>query len=264
LRSRCIALVTRDPALYAELAPTLRELRVPVVSLLPGARIPERAAAVLTSPEEAPHIAHPQVLAVPAGAERATLRATVRIALVARDSAEELTIGVDPGPSPGFAVVDTSGTIAEGTLAHPESIAEFAARLAEQFPTRRFRFRVGLGDRLARTRIVNALWAVNRRIELVDERGTTRRGSRGERDAAAARRIARISGRVVQGPSGLEIRPGEIANLQRLSRISSGGTHTIPRSLAVRVLEGSLTLADAVEASRPSGAPRFPRVRPSA
>lgn len=264
MRSRCIALVTRDPTLYAELAPALRELRVPVVSLLPGARIPERTAAVLTSPAEAPGISHPQVLAVAPGAERAALLATIRIVLLARDPAGELTVGVDPGPSPGFAVVDDSGEVAEGTLAAPESIAELAAQLADRFPARRFRYRVGGGDRLSRIRIVNALWSVTQRIELVDETGTSRRGMRGDRDAAAARRIARIPGPLVRGPSGLDIRPGEIANLQRLSRISSGGSHTIPRTLAVRVLEGSLSLAEAVEASRPSGGSRFPRSRPSA
>ncbi|MCI4334823.1 MAG: hypothetical protein L3K04_04270 [Thermoplasmata archaeon] len=254
--------MTRDPALYAELVGMLREFRIPIVSLLPGERIPERVAAVLTSAAESSSIDHPLVLGVEPGAERASLFATVQIATFAREGSQELFVGIDSGPAPGYAVLAGETAIAEGSMPRPEAVASFAAQLHGRFPSRSFRYRVGMGDRLFRTRIVNALWEVTHSIEVVDERGTTTGGSRGHRDAAAARRIAKIPGRAVRGPVGLEIRPGEIANLQRLSRISSGGTHTIPRSLAVRVLEGSLTLADAVEASRPSA--RFARGHASA
>ncbi|MCI4346601.1 MAG: hypothetical protein L3K07_07630 [Thermoplasmata archaeon] len=251
MRSKYVALMTGDPALYAELASLLREYRFPTVSLLPGQRVPDRVAVVLTSTGEIPKIAHPKVLGASHGADRASLLAALRSALGKDAPDSGFVVGIDPGPTPGYSVLAGDAVLAEGIIAAPEATAKFANELLERFPARPFLFRVGLGDRVARTRIVNALWKVSHNIELVDEHGTTPRGHRRPRDAVAARRIASLPGRPVHGTEELRIRPGEIANLQRESRISSGGTHTIPRSLAVRVLEGSLSLADAVEASRP-------------
>jgi hypothetical protein len=248
--------MTSDPALYAELASLLRELHLPAVSLLPGQRVPDRVAVVLTSPREAAKVTHAKVLPVAPGADRGSLMAALRHALGKGTAGGALVVGIDPGPTPGYAVFSGDDLLVEGIIPAPEATARFADELRERFPARPFLFRVGHGDRLARTRIVNALWKVSRNIELVDEHGTTPRGHRRPRDAVAARRIACIPGRPVLGTSELQIRPGEIANLQRQSRISSGGTHTIPRALAVRVLEGSLSLADAVESSRPDLRPR--------
>ncbi|HYB77371.1 MAG TPA: hypothetical protein VEE83_01650, partial [Thermoplasmata archaeon] len=61
-----------------------------------------------------------------------------------------------------------------------------------------------------------------------------------------ARTIAHLRGRPVHDPIPLTVTPGEIANLQRLSREGSGGRLTISRSSAHRVLQGELTLAEAV------------------
>jgi hypothetical protein len=80
----------------------------------------------------------------------------------------------------------------------------------------------------------------------VDEQGTTPRGHRRPRDAAAARSIARSRGRPVREPIPLTFTPGDVANLQRLSREGSGGRLTISRSSAHRVLQGEITLAEAV------------------
>jgi hypothetical protein len=109
------------------------------------------------------------------------------------------------------------------------------------------KFRVGAGDPPARNRIVNALVVHHRAVELVDENGTTPRGRRRPRDAEAARSIAETPGTPVKDPLTGTFTPGEIANLQRLSRERSGGRVTISRSSAHRVLRGELTLAEAVD-----------------
>ena len=62
----------------------------------------------------------------------------------------------------------------------------------------------------------------------------------------AARRIAQTPGHVVRTPLTLHPTPGAIADVQRLSRIGSGGRLTIPRTAAHRVLCGELTLTEAV------------------
>lgn len=232
--------------MYAELAAVLRDRRVPTVSLLPGDRLPEAVVVVLTSEEEATRIAHPHVVAVPAEGDRTGIWAEMESALASGVSSGELVVGIDPGPRPGYSVLDGDVSIAEGILESPEAAGRLATHLRRRFPHRDLRFRVGHGDRPARDRIVNALLPSRRTVELVDEHRTTPRGARRPRDALAARAIARTPGRSVHQRAPLHITPGEIANLQRVSREGSGGLFTIPRAVAEDVLRGELTLSEAL------------------
>ena len=199
---RSVGLVTRDPSLYHELAGLLRERRWPTVSLLPGNRIPESVAVVLTSPEEAYLIAHPNIIAVSEGIDRRALGAAVEHALGPSSAEEEIIVGIDPGPRPGYAVLAGPTVIGQGNLDSPEAAGVFANHLRHRFATRHVLFRVGTGDPPARNRIVNSLLAHQRSVELVDEQGTTPRGQRRPRDAAAER-----LGRLVQAVGLLH--PGE-------------------------------------------------------
>lgn len=226
------------------------------MSLLPGDRIPGRVAVVLTSTDERPLIDHPRVLAVREGGDRRVLEAAVAHALDPSDPAEELIVGIDPGPRPGFAIVSGGRCLGEGNLEGPEAAETLASQVRHRFPGRPLRFRVGAGDPPDRNRIVNALIARYRSVELVNERGTTPRGRRRPRDAEAARSIALTPGTTVREPLVGTFTDGEIANLQRLSREGSGGRVTISRSSAHRVLRGELSMADAVDqAMPPSGRP---------
>jgi len=247
VRSRSVALITRDPALYHDLAGFLRERRLPSVSLLPGERIPDRVGVVLTSADEERLIDHPHVLAVTEGCDRRALGAAIAQLLGSVDPAEELVVGIDPGPQPGYAIVTGGTCIGKGILEGPEAAGTFASHMRRRFPGRHLRFRVGSGDPPARNRIVNALVAQHRAIELVNENGTTPRGRRRPRDAEAARSIAETPGTLVTDRLTATFTPGEIANLQRLSRERSGGRVTISRSSAHRVLRGELTLSEAVD-----------------
>ncbi len=246
-----MAIVTRDPRLYHELAGLLRERRWSAVSLLPGARIPDSVAVVLTSPSEADAIAHPNVLAVREGGDRRALGAAVADALSPAVGSGELVVGIDPGPRPGYAILDGAACVAEGSLESPEAAALFAAQLRHRFESRSLVFRVGSGDPLARNRIVNSLLARHRAVELVDENGTTPRGRRRPRDGAAARKIGESPGVTVREFLPVTATAGEIANLQRLSREGSGGRVTISRSSAHRVLRGEITLAEALDQAMP-------------
>jgi hypothetical protein len=263
LRPRSVALITRNPALYSELAGFLRERRLPSVSLLPGQRIPDRVAVVLTSAEEAATIDHPRVLPVGEDADHRALSAAVEHALGADRSHDDLIVGIDPGPRPGYAILSGSRCLGEGVLESPEAAGTFAAHLRHQFPARRVVFRVGSGDPPRRNRLVNELLARHRWVELVDEQNTTPRGHRRPRDPAAARSIARGLGRSVRDRLPTTFTAGEIANLQRLSREGSGGRVTISRSRAHAVLRGEITLADAVEEKigRPPGGAANPARR---
>jgi hypothetical protein len=246
VRGRSVALATQDPLLYAELAGVLRERRLPSLSLLPGQKIPDQVAVVLTSEAEADSIAHSHVIAVPIEGDRTAIWAEVRSALSASGGTGELVVGLDPGPRPGFAVLDGRECIAEGVLESPEEAGRLGSHLRRRFPARGLRFRVGSGDRLARDRILNALHPLRRPIEVVNEQGTTPRGRRRPSDLLAARAIARGRGRPTEGRTPLTIKRGEIANVQRLSRLDSGGQFTISRALAEGVLRGELTMSEAL------------------
>lgn len=256
---RCVALVTRDPSLYGEIAATVRERRIPCVSLLPGQAIPDRVAVVITTPAEAGLVKHPRVLSVPEDGDRAALWAAVGHALHAKDPNGEIVVGIDPGPRPGYSVLSGNAVIGEGVLESPEAMVEFASHLRHRFPSRSIRHRVGSGDPVRRNRIVNGLLAQRRSVELVDEQGTTPRGHRRPRDMLAARQIAVTAGRPVVFPLAVQVTDGEVANVQRLSRIGSNGRFTIPRAVAHRVLKGEMTLSEALDsATDGSDAPRDP------
>ncbi|HTT25652.1 MAG TPA: hypothetical protein VMH90_01640 [Thermoplasmata archaeon] len=270
MRSRCVGLITEDPALYADLAPALRERGIPSVSLWPGERIPERIAVVLTSPREAGLIAHPRVVAVAPEVDRSTLWAVVENAMASRDAPlrGDLIIGVDPGPRPGYAVIQSGRVLVAGVLESPESVGPWAEALARQFPGHRLTFRVGSGDPPDRNRILEVLAAHACIFELVDERRTTPRGNRRGRDAAAARAIARLPGRAVGRLPKVRPTRGALTDIQRLSREGSGGRFTISREVARQVLVGDLTLRQAIDAGSvryaagASPGPRNPRRRP--
>jgi hypothetical protein len=255
VRHRSVALVTRDPALYGELAGLLRERRWPAVSLFPGQRIPDSVAVVLTSPSEAEFIHHERVLTVAPDGDHRALGAAVEHALESGDRDGAVIVGIDPGPQPGFAVWVGSSCIAEGNLESPESVAIFARQIHHRFPSRHVLFRVGAGDPPDRNRIVNKLLAHHLSIEVVDEHRTTPRGHRRPRDAAAARSIAQIRGDTIRERIPLTFTAGEISNLQRLSREYSGGRLTIPRASAIRVLRGEVSLKEAVEVAAHAFAP---------
>jgi hypothetical protein len=264
VRHRSVALVTRDPGLYHELAGFLRERRLPSVSLLPGERIPESVAVVLTSVQESAEISHPRVLPVAEGADRRALGAAVAHALGLGGPGEqtEIVVGIDPGPRPGYAILSAGISLAEGVLDTPEAVEALAVQIRHHFPSRHVLFRVGSGDPPARNRIVNALLQRRRSVELVDETGTTPRGRRRPRDALAARQIGAAPGEPVREPLVAAITPGEIANVQRLSREGSGGRVTISRSSAHRVLRGEVSLAEAVDQAIGRGSPPGERREP--
>jgi len=250
VRHRSVALVTQDPALYGELAGFLRERHWPSVSLLPGQRIPDSVAVVLTSPEEVPMIPHPHVLSVRPDGDRRVLGAAVEHALGVGEPTGELIVGVDPGPRPGYAIFAGAKSLGEGTLDSPEAIGTFASQLRHRFPSHPLRFRVGAGDPPSRNRIVNSLLEHQRSVELVNERGTTPRGQRRPRDPVAARAIAHTRGVLIRQRLPTTFTAGAVTNLQRLSRESSEGRLTISRTSAHRVLCGELTLSEAVDEAR--------------
>ncbi|OPY27398.1 MAG: hypothetical protein A4E31_01180 [Methanomassiliicoccales archaeon PtaU1.Bin030] len=81
---------------------------------------------------------------------------------------------------------------------------------------------------------------------MVDETSTTRRTE--EPDADAAVSIALGTGYRLPFPPEVRPTPGEVRDIQRLSRIESGGRVTISYDLAESVAKGELSLQEALRA----------------
>src|SRR5205823_5725308 len=80
------------------------------------------------------------------------------------------------------------------------------------------------------SRVQKALARDHLRVEVVDEAGTTHRTAQPDVDAAID--IAKSSGRRVEPPSEIRPTPGEVREIQRRSRLDSGGVVTISSELA--------------------------------
>src|SRR5438094_627327 len=69
-------------------------------------------------------------------------------------------------------------------------------------------------------------------------------------DVDAAIDIAKSSGRRVEPPSEIRPTPGEVREIQRRSRLDSGGVVTISSELAGAVARGDLSLEEAISRAR--------------
>jgi len=132
--------------------------------------------------------------------------------------------------------------------ASPEAVAFHVRQAVRTFPAKDIRVRVGLGDPTNRDRILKALARDALRVEVVDEAGTTHRTAQPDVDAAID--IAKSSGRRVEAPVEIRPTPGEVREIQRRSRLDSGGVVTISSELAGAVARGDLTLEEAIARAR--------------
>ena len=244
---RVLGLLTEDFRLYHDLVAALKRKDIPFVSLSFARRIPGTVGAVLTSPEEAPRIRFPRVVAVEE-IESAVARGLQL--LRGKSTWTELLIGIDPGSEPGVAVVGDGEVVDARTASSPEAVAQVVQDAIRTFPARTQRVRIGHGDPTNRNRTINALSREGLRVDIVDEAGTTHRTEQPDVDAAI--RIAFTPG--VRARAFYEIRPtrGELREIQRRSRVSSGGKVSISADLAAMVARGEVTIDQAIDRQRGS------------
>jgi len=241
-----LAVATEDFRLYHDLVAALRERGLAFRTMAPGARVPPGTGAVLTSPAEAVAVRFSRV--VPCADIDDAIARALQLSR-GRDRWRELVVGVDPGPRPGVAVTGDGEVLDRRTARDPEDVARLVRGAGANFPADRVRVRVGHGDTTNRNRIINALAAEGLVVEIVDERGTTRRTRTRDLDAAVA--IANARGVRAEAPFPVEPTPGELREIQRRSRLGSRGQVTISKHLAHQVAVGRLTIAEAVERHRP-------------
>ncbi len=129
-------------------------------------------------------------------------------ALRGKTAYHELLVGVDPGEPPIYAVVADGELVAHGA-ADPERVVDEIRRLLERVPHMRAVVRIGDSGPNVDT-IIEQLAAgepLPARVELVDERGTSKRNLRlqvKDRDVASAVNIALRRGVWVEGVGKVE------------------------------------------------------------
>ncbi len=242
---KVLGILTEDFRLYHDLVAALKARDLPFVALSFENRFPDAVGAILTSPAEASRIRTRRV--VPVDDLGASIAKAVQI-LKGKSEWNELLLGVDPGREPGVAIIGDGDVIDTRIAATPEAVAIHVREAIRTFPAKEVRVRIGHGDPTNRNRILNALAGDRLRVEIVDEAGTTHRTPQPDVDAAID--IARTPGRRVEPPLEVRPTPGEVREIQRRSRLASGGVVTISSELAEAVARGQLTLDEAIGRAR--------------
>lgn len=239
---RAIGLLTRNPRIYFEMLEALRGEDLKVVSLDFGEPVPADVGAIITTEEEKGGVSFDKIV-TDSDPNIAITRAKM---MMSSDSkVRELTIGIDPGVRPGVAVLGDGVVLMRSLAESPEAVGEVVDDILQEYPEANVVVRIGHGDRTNRNRIFNTLWDEGHRLEIVDERNTTRRSQTPDEDAAVE--IAMTPGYTPGKRQETDPCPGEIKNIQRISRLESSGSLTVSKELARMVARGELSLRDAIE-----------------
>jgi hypothetical protein len=157
---------------------------------------------------------------------------------------KSLVIGIDPGSSPGVAVLADQLLIDSAAVDSPEKVVGLIADYIQVYPSDQVLVRIGNGDRTIRNRIFNSVWDLGTPIEIVDEKNTSTKSD--QKDIDAAIEIALTPGYRPVKRQPVAPSEGEIADIQRKSRIGSNGELTISRSLAGSVARGEISMEQAI------------------
>ncbi|MEM3851468.1 MAG: hypothetical protein QXP70_00515 [Methanomassiliicoccales archaeon] len=152
-------------------------------------------------------------------------------------------LGIDPGVRPGIAVLSRGQVIATAVASSPERVNYYSSILSSLVGRERVHARVGRGDPTNRDRIIRAIWKNCSIVEIVDEDRTSR-GNGSHEQAASLIALARGS-RITRPPTP-HPSEGEVREIQRRSRLRSGGLTTISREMAISVARGESTMEDAI------------------
>jgi len=256
---RRIGVLTSDFALYHDLVHILREESVPFASLAFGERPDPGVGVVITSWRDAVGGELPAdvpVVVVPMGEQgeedvRAAIVQAQRV-LEGIQGYTEVIVGIDPGHRPGVALLADGRLLQATQVYRVGDVAPLVRNLLRQYPHERGVVRIGHQAPRERDAIVADLWPVQEegvRIEVVNETGTTPpTGSVGlPPDVAAAVTIARTRGQPPGRMPKSMVRAGQVREVQRSSRIASGGRLTLSREAALRVARSEVSMAEALE-----------------
>ncbi len=240
---RSVAVITQDFRIYYDVVKTLKERNVPFVCLKIGKKIPKNVGVVITTKEESSAIKFQNKVEVNNRIDAAVKRAVNM--LHGKKSYQQLIIGIDPGMNPGLALIGDDVVLDTMQASSPENTANIVTDWINAYTAKKAWVRIGHSSLTHRNRIINVLSPLKLKIEIVDERNTTKRIK--EPDTHAAMQIASSRGYLAQREYEINPTLGELRDIQRSSRIKSGGRITISRETAEKVARGELSLDDALK-----------------
>jgi hypothetical protein len=242
---KAVGIMTENPSTYYEMLTALREEGLQPVSLCFSEPLPSNISVVVTSEEERHLVPFDNVIT---DADPEVVVTKVKSFLTGEKVISDLLIGIDPGHRPGIATL-SNGLVLTRTLAPtPEAAGAIVEQLINRYNPSRVTIRLGNGDRTNRNRIFNALWDLGYVGEFVDESNTTKRSKTPDEDAAVE--IALTPGYLPRKRQNIAPGPGEIRNIQRLSRVQSEGQLTVSKELAMRVAAGEISMDQAIQMQR--------------
>ena len=240
---KVIGVMTKNFRFFYELVQLLKQHKEQFMAMDFDDDIPDTIGVIITTREERSQVRFRKVVAYD---QPDIALEMARSKLKGRERFQTLVVGVDPGVRPGVAIIGDGRVLIAETVGSPERVVDEIARFRRCFRHNRLIAKVGHGDRTNRNRIIRSIWNSVDDIEVVDETSTTRRTE--EPDADAAVSIALGSGYRLPFPPEVQPTLGEVKNIQRISRIESGGRVTISSDLAEAVAKGELTLPEALTA----------------
>ena len=238
---KIIGLVTEDFRFFHQMVRLLKEREEPFVSLGFDDPIPETVGAVITTNQERGRVHFDTV--VSDGDPEVAFKAARSLLRGKRFS--RIVVGIDPGRTPGIAVIGDGRIIDTELVYCPEDVTETLVRMTRNLDYDVMLIRIGHGDPTNRNRIIHAVWPLTDQLEIVDESMTTKKTVTPDIDAAIM--IAFTSGEQLDVQPEVCPTPGEVRDIKRLSRIESGGRFTISTELATQVALGKISLVEAVE-----------------
>ena len=244
---RLVGILTENPRTYFDMIGELREKGLDFASYDFSEPLPANVGVVITTESERHKVPFDKVIID----EDPTIAIAKAIAMLANDNeVRELAIGIDPGIRPGVAVLADGTVLVRSVAESPEAVRTMVGGIVKEYPTANVIVRIGHGDRTNRNRIFNSLWDDGYKLEIVDERNTTRRSHTPDEDAAEE--IAMTRGYRPCKRQDNEPCDGEIRNIQRLSRLESSGSLTVSKDLAKKVAKGELSMRDAIDLQKNS------------
>lgn len=255
---RRIGVLTSDFGLYHDLVRALKDRRIPFSSLAFGERPDVGVGVLITSWRDSVGGLLPEavkVVVVPVDKDgREDVEAAILQAQRILEGVEgyaEVVVGIDPGHRPGVALLADGRLLQATQVFRVGDVAPLVRNLLHNHPHERGVVRVGHQSPRERDAIVQSLWTLRDegvRIEIVNETGSTPPTGHADLppDIAAAVAIARTKGMQPERAPRLSVREGQLRDVQRSSRVASGGRLTLSRDAAAKVLRGETSMADAL------------------
>ena len=247
---KLIGVYTKDFSLSHDIISRLKQRGIEFVHLHSLDRIPNRVGVIITSSLEGRDIKGKRIVFADCCRDIDSALDRAMDMLCGDDN--EIVLGVDPGEYPGIALLSGKSILRTWCASSVDEALRIIKNVLDDFPHRKKIVRIGHDAKVYRDRLVEGLKGKNVEIEIVNEERTSQKGglSRKERNELAAIRIARSRGESLIRKDDRGFTNGEIKEVQRKSRIVSGGRITISRELAIRVLEGKISIEEAVKLSK--------------